>query len=144
MIMNRLFTALLLSALSSISFSQQAFANRPAAEEPVIEGAGIENNSQLNNTARSTSPSSVDIMMQQQQTGDVVTLPAKEMQPGETLKIKLLDSPHRGMSMAKVKNEFGQPDVISNSVGKPPITHWTYSDRIVYFEYSTVLHVVTR
>lgn len=148
--MNRLFTALLLSALSSISFSQQAFANRPAAQEPVIEKAGIEDNSQLNNTVQNASntthasPSSVDIMMQHQQSGDVVTLPAKEMQPGETLKIKLLDLPQRGMSMAKVKKAFGQPDVISNTVGKPPITHWTYSDRIVYFEYSTVLHVVAR
>lgn len=122
MIMNRLSNALLLSALSSISFSHQTFANRPATQE---------------------SPSSVDIMMQQQ-TGDVVTLPAREMQLGETLKIKLLDFPHRGMSMAKVKQELGEPDAISNTVGKPPISHWTYSDRIVYFEYSTVLHVVAR
>ena len=139
MIMNRLFTALLVSTLSLISFSQQAFANRPAAQEPAIGEPIIKE-------ATQPLPSSVDIMMQQQrqQKGDVVTLPAKEMQPGETLKIKLLDFPHRGMSMANVKKEFGQPDAISNTVGKPPITHWTYSDRIVYFEYSTVLHVVAR
>ena len=79
-----------------------------------------------------------------QQTGDVVMLPPKEMQAGETIRIKLLDFPRRGMSMDKVKNEYGQPNAISASVGKPPITNWTYNDRIVYFEYSTVVHVVAR
>ena len=88
-------------------------------------------------------------MMQQQQytgqqTGDVVMLPPKEMQAGETIRIQLLDFPRRGMSMDKVKNEYGQPDTVSNSIGKPPITSWTYNDRVVYFEHSTVLHVVAR
>jgi hypothetical protein len=66
------------------------------------------------------------------------------MQPGETIRIKLLDFPRRGMSMDKVQNEYGQPSVVSDSIGQPPITSWTYNDRIVYFEYSTVLHVVAR
>lgn len=130
--MNRIFNTLLLSALSSLVFSSHALANRPAAEEET----------KVTNTA----PSSVDIMMQQQpqQTGDVVILPAKEMQPGETIQIKLLDFPRRGMSMDKVQNEYGQPIAKTASVGQPPITSWTYSDRVVYFEYSTVLHVVAR
>jgi len=92
-------------------------------------------------------PSAVEVMMQQQgqhQTGDVVQLPAKEIQSGETIKIKLLDLPRRGTSMEKVERELGQPVSKSDSVGKPPITSWTYNDRIVYFEYSTVLHVVAR
>ena len=140
--MNRLLTALLLSAFSSLIFSQQVFANRPAMEEK----------SEVNNAAEAVADtqhevtSSADIIVQQQtqQTGDVILLPAKEMQPGETIKIKLLNFPHRGMSMDKVKNEYGQPAARSNSVGQPPITSWTYNDRIVYFEYSTVLHVVAR
>jgi len=143
MIMNRLFTALLLSASASVFFSQQVFANRPAAEE----NTKINNNAEqsVSDTQQQT-PSSVDIMMQQerQQTGDVVMLPPKEIQPGETINIKLLDYPRRGMSMDKVKNEYGQPIAVSNSVGKPPITSWSYDDRIVYFEYSTVIHVVAR
>jgi uncharacterized protein (DUF885 family) len=143
MIMNRLFTALLLSASASVFFSQQVFANRPAAEE----------NTEINNNAgqsvsdtQQQTPSSVEIMMQKerQQTGDVVMLPPKEIQPGETISIKLLDYPRRGMSMDKVKNEYGQPIAVSSSVGKPPITSWSYDDRIVYFEYSTVIHVVAR
>ena len=138
--MNRLLTALLLSAFSSLIFSQQVFANRPA----------MEGSSEVNNEAEVVVPdtqhetnSSVDIITQQQ-TGNVIQLSAKEMQPGETIKIKLLDYPRRGMTMDKVRNEYGQPTVVSDSVGQPPITSWTYNDRIVYFEYSTVLHVVAR
>jgi len=155
MIMNRFFTAILLSALSSLFFSQQAFANRPAAEEGHTEQGQAEqamadtqpmSDTQPISNIQQQAPSSVDIMMRQQsqQTGDVVVLPPKEIQPGETVRIKLLDFPRRGMSMDKVKNEYGQPAAISSSVGKPPITSWTYNDRIVYFEYSTVLHVVAR
>lgn len=129
--MNRKFNILLLSVFSSLFISQQVSANRPAAEADNIG-----------------TPSSVDNMMhqeaQQTQTGDVIVLPAKEMQAGETIQIQLLDMPRRGMSMDKVKNELGQPIYTSASVGQPPITSWTYSDRIVYFEYSTVLHVVAR
>jgi len=130
--MNRILNTVLLAAFSSFIFSTQALANRPAAEE----------SSDTNNPAAS----SVDNMMSQetQQTGDVIALPPKEMQPGETIQIKQLDFPRRGMSMDKVRNEYGQPISTSPSVGQPPITSWTYSDRIVYFEYSTVLHVVAR
>jgi len=142
----------LLSTLLLSLCSANAFANRPAMDE----GAGeitpevIENNSEARPTIEAEvppeAPSSVDLMMQQQTytTGDVVQLPAKEIQPGETLKIQLLDDPRRGMSMDKVQFEYGQPITISDSVGKPPITRWTYNDRVVYFEYSTVLHVVAR
>ena len=144
MIMNRLFTAIVLSALSCVFFSQQASANRPVAEEPAVKLPATEQNIAIKNNNTEQAPSSVDIMMQNQQTGDVVMLPPKELQPGETIRIKLLNFPRRGMSMDKVKNEYGQPDAVSASVGKPPITHWTYNDRIVYFEYSTVLHVVAR
>ena len=130
--MNGILNTLLLSALTSLIFSQQAFANRPAAEE--------------NTEASNTAPSAVEVMMQQQthQTGDVLSLPAQEIQAGETIQIELLDLPRRGMSMEKVQNELGQPMSTSDSVGQPPITSWTYSDRIVFFEYSTVLHVVAR
>jgi outer membrane protein assembly factor BamE (lipoprotein component of BamABCDE complex) len=127
--MNRKINILLLSAFSSLVLSQQASANRPATEE-----------------ANTNVQASVENMMQQetQQTGDVIVLPPKEMQAGETIQINLLDLPRRGMSMDKVQNELGQPISTSASVGQPPITSWTYSDRIVYFEYSTVLHVVAR
>jgi len=135
-------------------FSSSAFANRPAMEESgpaatVTETATQAEPAPVQTRPQPQAPSAVEMMMQQQdqqtqQTGDVVQLPAKEMQPGETLRIKLLDFPRRGMSMEKVQQEFGQPMATSASVGKPPITSWVYNDRIVYFEYSTVLHVVAR
>ena len=146
-----LFAAILLSSSSS-------FANRPAMEESseasdeirneVVEAASEARPETLAEDPQAM-PSSVEIMMQQQnqqtyQTGDVVQLPAKEMQPGETLKIQLLDFPRRGMSMDKVQFTYGAPIAISETVGKPPITHWIYNDRVVYFEHSTVIHVVAR
>jgi hypothetical protein len=139
----------LLSTLLLSLCSANAFANRPAMDAGEITQEVIEDNSEARPTMEGEippeAPSSVDLMMQQPYTtGDVVQLPAKEIQPGETLKIQLLDSPRRGMSMDKVQFEYGQPITISDSVGKPPITRWTYNDRVVYFEYSTVLHVVAR
>ena len=145
-----LFAAVLISVASS-----NAFANRPAMEEEFTEAQAIAEPAEVNQDEAVApgpeAPSAVEVMMQQQnaqpatrQTGTVVQLPAKEMQPGETIKIKLLDAPRRGMSMDKVQNEYGQPHATSDSVGQPPITSWTYSDRVVYFEYETVLHVVAR
>jgi hypothetical protein len=145
-------TAALAAILMSV-FSGSALANRPAMEEnrpmksesvaPVQIEAEVE---VIQARPQAEAPSAVESMMQRQnqQTGDVLQLPAKEIQPGETIKIKLLDLPRRGTSMEKVQQEFGQPIATSDSVGKPPITSWTYSDRVVYFEYSTVLHVVAR
>ena len=70
-------------------------------------------------------------------TGDVI-----ELQAGDTLPVSIIDFPRRGMTMDKVKNELGQPLEISDTIGEPPITSWTYKDRVVYFEYSSVVHVV--
>lgn len=125
--------------LSSVLYSTPASANRPAVDE----SAGMDNEP---NESATEAPSSVELMMQQQtrQSGDILQLPAKEIQPGETVRIKLLDFPRRGMSMEKVQQEYGQPIAVSDSVGNPPITRWTYQDRVVYFEHSTVLHVVAR
>ncbi len=134
------------------AFSGNAFASRPAMEEnrPMASESATPAQAEpetIQARPQAETASAVESMMQrqnQQQTGDVIQLPAKEIQPGETIKIRLLDQPRRGMSMEKVQQEFGQPMATSDSVGKPPITSWTYNDRIVYFEYSTVLHVVAR
>ncbi len=102
--------------------------------------------------SQQTPGSSVDRIMQQQPTsnvqhqttGDVLVLPPKEMQTGETINIKKLNTPRRGIKMDAVRRDLGPPIATSASVGQPPITRWTYKDRIVYFEHSTVLHVVAR
>ena len=81
----------------------------------------------------------VEEVVVEQITGDVI-----ELQPGETIIINPMDFPRRGMSMDKVQNELGRPLEMSPAVGKPPITTWTYADRVVFFEHSRVIHAVER
>lgn len=58
--------------------------------------------------------------------------------------IHQLDFPRRGMTQDKVQNELGRPIEIVPAIGQPPITRWVYDDRVVYFEYSSVVHVVAK
>jgi len=153
--------------LASVSFS--ANANRPAMEEEAsniaqermqqekmqqIQQKQAEAAQQVlqQKASQQIPSSSVNRIMQQQPTsnvqhqttGDVLVLPPKEMQAGETITIKKLNTPRRGIKMDAVRRELGPPIATSASVGQPPITRWTYKDRIVYFEHSIVLHVVAR
>ncbi len=51
--------------------------------------------------------------------------------------------PTRGMSMAQVRQYFGEPDKIIKPIGEPPITRWIYEDGfVVFFEYNLVLHAL--
>lgn len=147
-------TSALLTAVLLTVFSASVLAadHRPAMEESSDAGNSTETQSGSSSESRPEAdeepktPSAVELMMQQQsqQTDYAAQLPATEIQPGETIKIKLLDEPRRGMSMDKVQQLFGQPLATSETIGNPPISNWTYGDRIVYFEYSTVIHVVAR
>jgi len=113
-----------------------AMAERPAMSERYDEPAATEPMA-----AEQTEPAAAvtEEVVVEQVTGDVL-----EMQPGDTIIINPLDFPRRGMSMDKVQNEMGRPVEISPAVGEPPITSWAYADRIVYFEYSKVIHVVEK
>lgn len=75
-------------------------------------------------------------------TGDVLSTP-NAFKSGQ-IQIRTLEFPRRGMVMSKVKNELGEPLKRYPAIGKPPITRWEYSDRNVYFEYETVIHVVAK
>lgn len=111
--------------------------HRPAAEA-VNEAATTEDNTEVE-----AAPEKEPVIRVYNHTTDTeVTGDVIELQPDVTLPVRVLDFPRRGMNMEKVKNELGQPIVASPAVGTPPITRWTYSDRIVYFEYSSVVHVV--
>jgi hypothetical protein len=70
---------------------------------------------------------------------------------GETLQVaeppvarSSIEAPARGMSMAQVEARFGAPAERYAAVGQPPITRWVYPAFVVYFEYSHVVHAVTR
>ena len=54
------------------------------------------------------------------------------------------ERPSRGMSMEKVSATWGQPATKNSAVGDPPIARWEYSDFVVYFEYSRVIHAVQK
>ena len=91
----------------------------------------------INNTpAAETGTFKSNKHVQTQQQGDVL-----KAQPSA---VKVLDFPRRGMSTDKVQNELGRPSTIIPAVGQPPISRWVYDDRTVYFENSSVIHVVAK
>ena len=47
--------------------------------------------------------------------------------------------PTRGMTMDRVKRQFGDPSSAHPRVGEPPITRWDYPEYSVFFEYQHVL-----
>ncbi len=53
-----------------------------------------------------------------------------------------VEKPKSGLTMAQVKQQFGQPEQESGPVGQPPITTWVYPDFSVYFEYDRVIYAV--
>lgn len=62
--------------------------------------------------------------------------------PGHYVDRDSLPMPHRGMSMQRVLEEYGEPYERRGPVGEPPITEWSYDGYKVYFEFQTVLHAV--
>ncbi len=118
-----------------------ATAERPAMSERYDEPAQAQPaaSDPVEQAAPAVEQPVIEEVMVQQITGDVI-----ELQPGETIIINPLDFPRRGMTMDKVQNELGRPLEISPTVGDPPITAWTYADRVVFFEHSKVIHAVAR
>jgi len=117
------------AAISESTGSADGFRPEASATEPMAEPEAM--------AAPEAASEAPYVPLVEQTTGDAV-----QVQAGETLGVRLLDFPRRGMSMDKVKNELGEPINISATVGEPPITSWVYDDRTVYFEYSSVIHVV--
>jgi len=50
--------------------------------------------------------------------------------------------PDGGLTMDQVLQQYGEPQQRMGPVGEPPITHWVYSDTVVYFENQYVIHSV--
>lgn len=132
-----------LSIISLLLISFQSLASRPAEDDPSsdIEPIAADNQSNIpapEATMQETAPA--DTTSEVQQTGDIIKL---NTSPTEA-HIIIIDFPVRGMDMSKVINELGEPETRSPAIGEPPITRWVYSDRIVFFEYSHVIHVVAK
>ena len=101
-----------------------ASAFRPTADDRYTEVKPTSNQQRQQTVVRQT-------------TGDVL-----EITPGETINIRPLNFPKRGMSMPQVLEKLGKPKQTPEAVGNPPIRLWVYDDRTIYFEDTTVIHVV--
>lgn len=50
--------------------------------------------------------------------------------------------PSRGVTMNRVRDQFGEPNRSTPAVGDPPITRWHYTEFTVYFEGEFVIDSV--
>jgi hypothetical protein len=127
--------------LAGLMIPAVAMADRPAMSERYDEAEQAQ-------PMAIEQPEQAGVVVEEDTTEEVVVEQVRgdvlEMQPGDIIIINPLDFPRRGMSMDKVQNELGRPAEISPSVGEPPITSWTYPDRVVFFEHSRVIHVVEK
>ncbi len=127
--------------------SPAVFAERPASFDEPEEIAPVSPDAsfQQDTSANNGRPAAYDVTTKTQQSGDVLAMPqAQDQTVAEPELMKKLDFPRRGMKQDKVQEQLGRPLEIIPAVGKPPISRWVYDDRIVYFEYSSVIHVVAR
>ncbi len=53
-----------------------------------------------------------------------------------------VETPRRGISMNKVRQQYGDPMAQHGAVGDPPISRWDYNGFSVFFEHDLVLHSV--
>ena len=143
-------TFISLISLCCMSLSFNSLANSPAAmddtpaamEEPMTsasEPMSIADDMRPASESEQTTAMEAPATTETQTSGDVLNTTEVMAQP-----VRQLDFPRRGMTQDKVQNELGRPVEIVPAVGKPPITRWIYDDRVVYFEYSSVVHVVAR
>lgn len=63
---------------------------------------------------------------------------------GDQVTVRQTDVPHprRGLSMAQVQKQFGEPRERHPTVGTPPITRWDYDTFAVFFEKDLVIDAV--
>ncbi|UTF60925.1 hypothetical protein [Gilvimarinus sp. DA14] len=76
---------------------------------------------------------------------------ATHLSMADTLRVPLgqqgeasLPTPTTGLTKAKVRAEYGEPQQESGPVGDPAIYRWDYSDFVVYFEKDRVIHSVMK
>lgn len=53
-----------------------------------------------------------------------------------------IDVPRNGITMAKVRQQYGAPQTEHPAVGEPPISRWDYAGYSVFFEHDLVIHSV--
>lgn len=116
---------------------QQHENEQPVMHEEIVEPVGIV---QTDSQDTPEPAAKADTETETMQQGDVLNI----NDAPQVAAVRILDFPRRGMTTDKVENELGRPAEIIPSVGQPPISRWVYDDRTVYFEYSSVIHVVAK
>jgi len=125
---------------------QQHENDQPVMQEEIIEPVGIvQTDTEVSgydsgDVSGEGSQGEPEAYTETVQQGDVLDV----NQTSQVAAVRVLDFPRRGMTTDKVENELGRPAEIIPSVGQPPISRWVYDDRTVYFEYSSVIHVVAK
>lgn len=131
-------------------FSTSSWANSPFMDESEAAATGQNEPETVNDQANESpfgaddepAPMQTQTTETTQQQGDVLAVPQNTQ--AQPIAVRFLDFPRRGMTTDKVQNELGKPGEIIPAIGEPPISRWVYDDRIVYFEFSSVIHVVAR
>jgi hypothetical protein len=129
--------------------SSGSFAQRPAAEAETetAQPAAVANEVATPDMRPAAEGSMVEPMETHSETstsGDVLDMGVQPPADAVAAPVRQLDFPRRGMSQDKVQNELGRPIEIIPPIGQPPISRWVYDDRVIYFEYSSVVHVVAK
>jgi len=53
-----------------------------------------------------------------------------------------IKTPHTGITMTQVREQYGNPLSEQAAIGEPPISRWDYEGFSVFFEHNLVLHSV--
>ena len=53
-----------------------------------------------------------------------------------------IKTPHTGITMTQVREQYGTPTTEHPAIGEPPISRWDYDGFSVFFEHNLVLHSV--
>jgi hypothetical protein len=66
---------------------------------------------------------------------DVLLMDGIQSAPG-------IQTPRNGITMSRVRQQYGSPVSERPAVGDPPISRWDYDGYSVFFEHDLVLHTV--
>ena len=110
-------------------------------------GQGVEKAQQAESTP-SPEPASSSMMVSESEITPASQPNVSSRTSGDVLLIDSIQSvpamqtPRKGVNMASVRQQYGDPLSTGSTVGDPPITRWEYNGFSVYFEHDLVLHSV--
>ena len=111
-------------------------------------GQGEEKTQQEAESTPSPEPASSSMMVSESEIPTASQPNVSSRTSGDVLLIDSIQSapstqtPRKGVTMASVRQQYGDPLSEGNAIGDPPITRWEYQGFSVYFEHDLVLHSV--